>query len=119
LTWEKARKIDGQKSSVPAIAAFEGKLFMCYNSDASSQLYQSQSDNGWDWHNTKKIDGQRSDAPTLTIIRNQLLMVYPSHDRHDDGQLLQTLYTSQTGWSPAKWISGQKARRVALAIIGE
>lgn len=118
LTWEGPRQIAGQSTYVPALVPFENRLYMCYASDFNGQLYQSQSDDGWNWYNTKpSIPGQVTSTPALTVIPgpngNQILMVYPDNKRNH--QLVQTRYTSSGGWTPPQDIVGQQASIVGLS----
>jgi hypothetical protein len=118
LTWEGPRQVGGQSTNVPALVQFENRLYMCYASDYDGQLYQSQSDDGWNWYNTKKsIPGQVTSTPALTVIPgpsgDQILMVYPDEKRNH--QLIQTRYTSIGGWTTPQDIVGQQAWSVGLS----
>lgn len=89
---------------------------MTYSASDSSQLYQSQSDNGWDWYNTKEIDGQNTDVLALAVLGDELIMVYPSSE--GNAKLISSHYTSARGWYNTTSI-GQSAFQTALAVCGD
>ena len=118
LSWDPPRLIPGLQTKTPALAAYEGYLFMCYTSE-TSQLFHSQSDDGWSWSNPQAISTESRSAPALTVIRvgsgNRVLMVYPSSSSADNGLLIQQQYHPNFGWTQPIKLSPLAAGQVALS----
>ncbi|KAF2279273.1 uncharacterized protein EI97DRAFT_481558 [Westerdykella ornata] len=103
-TFRPAQTIYGQKTSTPALACFQNQLVMAYTDEFSSQLWCTQSQDGWNWTQAQKIPGQHTSVPALTVFAGQLFMVYSDAN---SSQLWVTNSMDGIHWNSAQQIPGQ------------
>src|SRR5271170_7518200 len=63
-------QIGQSSSSTPALASFQGWLYVAYQDSNGFQMYISRTDDGNTWQNTEKISGIEGGAPTLVVFQD-------------------------------------------------
>ena len=107
-------QISGQSSSsTPALASFNGSLYLAYQDSNGFGFYISQSNDGNTWQNTQKIPGIEGGAPTLVVFQNKLWLVW-------HGVLSPQLWiahsTDGLHWEGIQKIPGQEGLNIALTV---
>ncbi|MEO2049783.1 MAG: M12 family metallopeptidase [Pirellulales bacterium] len=113
-TWTGSAKIPQQTSKTgPAMAVFQGRLYMVHLGKKSNDIYYSYF-NGSTWTKNVKIPGQKSKAtPALVSFRNELQMLHLGNSSND---IWHSRFNGST-WTKNVKIPGQTSKATpAMAV---
>ena len=107
-------QISGQSSSsTPALASFNGWLYLVYQDSSGFGFYISRSNDGNTWQNTQKIPGVEGGSPTLVVFQNKLWLVW-------HGVLSPQLWIAHSAdglhWEGIQKIPGQEGLNTAITV---
>lgn len=109
-----ANQITGQSTSdTPAIASFNGWLYMVYRDSNGFDLYVTRSPDGITWQDTQKISGVQGGSPTLVEFENKLWLIW-----HGLFSAQLWIAHSEDGlhFEGIQKIAGQKAWNTAITV---
>lgn len=110
-----AIQIDGQHTSVPALAVFNNRLWMAYKDTNSDFIYVTSSADGLSWDGATEI-GYKTTVPAMVAFNNMLWMVTADPNTM---QLYVTNSADGRVWSSALPIVGQFTSVPALAVFND
>lgn len=107
--------IAGQSSSsTPAIAAFNGSLYILYQDSNGFGLYTSRSTDGNDWQDTQQVAGMEGGSPSLVVFEKKLWAVW-------HGVLSSQLWMANSSdglhWSMLTEIVGPQAFETSITVF--
>jgi hypothetical protein len=106
-------QIGQSSSSTPALASFQGWLYVAYQDSNGFQMYISRTDDGNTWQDTQKIPGIEGGAPTLVVFQDKLWMIW-------HGALSTQLWiahsTDGLHWANIQKIKGQQAWNTSITV---
>ena len=107
-------QISGQSSSsTPALASFNGWLYLAYQDSSGFGFYITRSNDGNTWQNTQKIPGIEGGAPALVVFQKKLWLVW-----HGilSSQLWIAHSTDGLHWEGIQKIPGQEGLNITLTV---
>jgi len=124
VTWSRGPEIKAQSKSAPALAVYDGKLFLAFtaNNDANELLYCYLDPTTDKWSPGYKVGERTWGTPALAEIGGQLHLLFAEND--DSRQIVDLAYDT-TSTDPAKaWHRTQRtedhsAGGVAATGFGE